>query len=550
VGSGPEKPYIVKSAARALAVLEAVQQLPRGKGLAQLSAELELNKSTALRLLRTLVAERILQRDSVTGFYSLDASSWLGLVPHVHPALSFLSAVQSRLDDLAAAARATTVLVLPCTARRYAVAWMHSEPEVVVHFDPSALIGAHTIPLHAAASGKCYLASLPPATLVSYLEGELEAATPHAITSPASLRKELRRVRGQGYALSEQESLGPLRTLAVPVREPLGEVMGALSLVVVGSGGGEGSATSSLPLLRDAAEAISHMLSYSWWTENVTGPQAASVSLAAEWETADPGFGDGPTPSVRSVARMMRLAATLMAHPRGMSLGELSQARGLDKATAWRLLSTLVAHDIVWQSRPDKTYHISPLFWVRQSSLMRSASSLATVSEAILQDLSDATGATATLELPDREEQNSVVYQFALPPGPVRVHPAYRPPSPLHSTAAGKCYLAAQSKWSLQNYLGDGLAQMVDGSGNSHKRFLRELEDVRVQGYAQSRHRMSPAVDALAVPLADAAGTTVGGVAIASVAAKVAPAHIREWLPLLRHAADRLSRLLVANWRD
>jgi DNA-binding IclR family transcriptional regulator len=550
VGSASKKPHIVKSAARGLAILGAVEQSPRGKGLAELSAGLGLNKSTVLRILRTLVAERVLQRDEITGLYAPDASSWLCLAPRLHPALSFLSAVQSRLDDLAAAAQAATVLVLPCTEGRYAVGWMHSVPTVAVYFDPSAGIGAHTIPLHAAASGKCYLASLSPDALASYMEGGLAAATPHTVTSPASLRKELRRVREQGYAVSEQEAFDSLRTLAVRVREPLGEVVGALSLLFVGSHVGECRATSVLPLLEDAAEAISGMLSYSWWEENVARPEMGSVSPTSPWDTPDPGFGDGPTPYVRSVARMTRLMAALFAHPRGMSLGELSRARGLDKATARRLLSTLVAHDIVWQSMPDKEYHIAPVYWLRRSSLMRSADSLTSASKAILQHLADAAGATATLELPDREGQNSIVYQFALPPGPLRVHPAYGPPSPLYSTATGKCYLAAQSRWTLENYLRHRLTPMADGPTISREQFLGELEEVRWQGYARSRQEMSPAVDALAVPLADAADTTVGGVAIASAAAEVTAAQTKHWLSLLRQAADRLSQLLVADWRE
>jgi DNA-binding IclR family transcriptional regulator len=91
---------------------------------------------------------------------------------------------------------------------------------------------------------------------------------------------------------------------------------------------------------------------------------------------------------------------------------------------------------------------------------------------------------------------------------------------------------------------------MADGPTISREQFLGELEEVRWQGYARSRQEMSPAVDALAVPLADAADTTVGGVAIASAAAEVTAAQTKHWLSLLRQAADRLSQLLVADWRE
>lgn len=548
--SSGDKSHVAKSAARALAILGAVEQSSQGKGLAELSTEFGLSKATVLRILRTLVAERVLQRDPVTGLYAPDASSWLCLAPLLHPALSFLSAVQSRLDELAETTHATVVLVLPCAERRYAVGWMHSEPRVPLYFDFGAgeLIGVHQIPLHAAAAGKCYLASLGPAALQGYIEEGLSPVTAHTVTSSALLGEELRRVHKQGYAIAEHEAVDGLLTVAVPIGEPGGEVAGAVSVLLVEPKVRRRRALDVLPALRSAADRISSMLRCNWWLENVMSSPTAAHSLALPWDTGDPGFGDGPTPHVRTVARMIRLMASLFANPQGMSLSEVSQARGLSTATAWRLLNTLKVHDVVWRSVPDKRYHIAPPFWIRRCGLMHSVASLSNAAKVILQLLANATGETVSLEFPDREERNAVVYQSAVPAKSIHCHPEHRPPLSLHTTAAGKCYLAALPKRALEDYLRRVRHSVSDISGVPREQLLSELAEVRGRGYALNRDMIGLGVHGLAVPLTDAGGTAAGAITVFSATTKLTAARVRQWLPLLRSGADRLSQLLVADW--
>ncbi len=73
---------------------------------------------------------------------------------------------------------------------------------------------------------------------------------------------------------------------------------------------------------------------------------------------------------------------------------------------------------------------------------------------------------------------------------------------------------------------------------------------MRHQGCALTHEEMSSGVEALAVPVTDATGKTVGGLAAIRVVAKFTEAELRQWVPMLRRAAGRISRLLVADWRD
>jgi DNA-binding IclR family transcriptional regulator len=61
------------------------------------------------------------------------------------------------------------------------------------------------------------------------LEGELVALTPHTITDSGVLRRELEKVRRQGFAIDDCEARMDTRCVAVPVRDQSGKVIAAIS---------------------------------------------------------------------------------------------------------------------------------------------------------------------------------------------------------------------------------------------------------------------------------------------------------------------------------
>jgi DNA-binding IclR family transcriptional regulator len=74
-------------------------------------------------------------------------------------------------------------------------------------------------PLHATASGKVWLASLPEAELGRVVGRQrLRAVAPRTITAMAVLRRELAQVRARGYAIADEELAEGGRAIAAPVR--------------------------------------------------------------------------------------------------------------------------------------------------------------------------------------------------------------------------------------------------------------------------------------------------------------------------------------------
>lgn len=113
-------------------------------------------------------------------------------------------------------------------------------------------------PAYATSMGRVLLAGLPEDELGAAIDGmELRPLTEATIASAESLADELDRVRRQGYALVDQELETGLRSLAVPIRGPSGQVIAAANLSVQASRVGVGEMKRRLlPPLRGTAAGI------------------------------------------------------------------------------------------------------------------------------------------------------------------------------------------------------------------------------------------------------------------------------------------------------
>jgi IclR family pca regulon transcriptional regulator len=91
-------------------------------------------------------------------------------------------------------------------------------------------VGAH-LPAYCSATGRVLLAARTDADLRVLLGRKpFPARTPHTLTSPAAVFREIRAVEAAGYAISDEELEIGMRSLAVPVRDGQGAIIAALSV--------------------------------------------------------------------------------------------------------------------------------------------------------------------------------------------------------------------------------------------------------------------------------------------------------------------------------
>jgi DNA-binding IclR family transcriptional regulator len=213
----------VQSVERAVALLEAVAAGPvDGEPVALLASRTGLNRATAWRLLATLEAHGLVDRDPATQRYTvgfavarLAASAGVdGLVRRAHPVLLRLSERTGETADLA------VVRPLGLT--------------YVDEVAPPSVLAANwlgrQVPLHATSSGKALLAWLPDSEVTALLEHRLPRYTDSTLTTLRALRVDLEQTRQRGYGFCVGELEPTLNGVSAPVLDERGRPLAVLSV--------------------------------------------------------------------------------------------------------------------------------------------------------------------------------------------------------------------------------------------------------------------------------------------------------------------------------
>lgn len=215
----------VQSIARALSLLEALEDSRGEVGVAELSKRVGLHVSTAHRILATLVARGYARQNPETGRYALGGRA-------LHLAESYLGQMDLRqvvrpvLERLSRETGETATLVILDRREALYVDKVESPQSLRIF----SRIGRRA-PLHCTAVGKILLAGRSKAQVEALLgKGPLERLTRHTITSAAQVRRELEKVRDQGFALDREECEDGACCIAVPVRNAQGDVEAALGI--------------------------------------------------------------------------------------------------------------------------------------------------------------------------------------------------------------------------------------------------------------------------------------------------------------------------------
>ncbi len=213
----------VQSIRRAFAVLDALDEGPLG--VTEVAERATLPKSTAARLLATLVGEGAVEQ--VPG----ETSYRLG------PRLVTLGGGFSLTRSLAAVGR--PVLAELAAASGEAAGVGVSDGDLIHYVDqvdtPNPVVvrdwtGARA-PLHAVSSGQVLLAFRTPAAIERYLaQPELERFTERTLADADSIRERLRDVRRHGYAWAVEEFDADISSVAAPIADGSGEIIAAVHI--------------------------------------------------------------------------------------------------------------------------------------------------------------------------------------------------------------------------------------------------------------------------------------------------------------------------------
>ena len=213
----------VQSIRRAFAVLGALDEGPLG--VTEVAERAALPKSTAARLLATLVGEGAVEQ--VPGATSYRLGPRLVTLGGGFSLIRSLAAVgRPVLGDLAAASGEAAGLGVPDGDLVHYIDQVDTPNPVLVR----DWTGARA-PLHAVSSGQVLLAFRGSAAIERYLaQPSLERFTDRTLGDPEAVRERLRDVRRRGYAWAIEEFDPGISSVAAPIADSSGEVIAAVHI--------------------------------------------------------------------------------------------------------------------------------------------------------------------------------------------------------------------------------------------------------------------------------------------------------------------------------
>lgn len=217
----------VPAVTRAVAILRLLGRSKSPLGMKAIAQQLELVPSTALHILRALVAEELVDVDAGKR-YRLGLGT-LALARGLLERADFPNAVQPHIDRLSQRYPVTAIGVdLPNLRHMVVVALSQTQAPVRLHVD----IGSR-FPTLISATGRCVAAfsSHPP----EEIERHFRALRWNNAPSYATWRKEVEATRRQGFSIDRGNYIAGVTIVAVPVLDAAGTITRTIASVGISS---------------------------------------------------------------------------------------------------------------------------------------------------------------------------------------------------------------------------------------------------------------------------------------------------------------------------
>ncbi len=269
---------------------------------------------------------------------------------------------------------------------------------------------------------------------------------------------------------------------------------------------------------------------------------ATVKGFSTTYGSREPMHTNGKQPQrqlVQSVERaVMLLEAVAGGDPDGETVADLAGTCGLQRATAWRLLSTLESRGLVHSYGSTHRYQLGP-------AITRLASSAGTLgfqryTQEVLDRLSEITGETANLAM---ERPYGLTYIAEATPPRVLTASWLGQAVPLHATSSGKALLAWLPERDVNDLLEGGLERFTDTTLTEVEELTAELREARQRGYATCRGELENSLYGVSAPVLDDRGHPFAVVSIWGPRSRVTDAHLAEFGALVHDAAQEMSHL-------
>jgi IclR family KDG regulon transcriptional repressor len=248
--------YNVRAVERALQILGCFDEEHPERGITEIAQVVDLHKATAHRIVTTLVNYGYLERAADGQKYRLGLELTNLGFKVIHrmdlrrEALPYMTQLVQQWDE-------TCDLSIFDRGEVFYIEVMRGNRALTI----AAAVGQR-LPAYCTASGKLFMAYLPPEELDIILNKKLVSYTDNTITSPDELRKQLEMIRNQGYAVDNEEMEVGVRAVSAPIYNRQGAVIAAVSIPSPTSRMTLDRIPKTVSTLTEATRAISRRMGY------------------------------------------------------------------------------------------------------------------------------------------------------------------------------------------------------------------------------------------------------------------------------------------------
>jgi DNA-binding IclR family transcriptional regulator len=253
----PKRKYTINSLGRGLKILFILGQAAEPMRISEISRRLEIDKSTAYRIVSTLREQGFVEQDPETRKYLL-AVKVIEVGGLKLRSIKFLPTAKPVIEELMLHTREAVHIAVLVEGEVMYVATEQCSGT----YNVNTVVGGRAS-LHSTAVGKALLAELPEVEIdrLISLKG-MTRFTDRTIINLEELRRDLALVRERGWAMDNEETYTAVRCIASVIRDHQGKALASAGL----SGPAQRISDNRIPtlaeLVKDACDKISRRMGY------------------------------------------------------------------------------------------------------------------------------------------------------------------------------------------------------------------------------------------------------------------------------------------------
>lgn len=263
--------------------------------------------------------------------------------------------------------------------------------------------------------------------------------------------------------------------------------------------------------------------------------------MASMDQRSDPG-ARAPAPvgaGIQVIDRAVALMQAIAAAPRELTAQQLAESCGLNRTTAWRILTSLEQHGLVFRDPATQRYGVG-IDLVRLGEAAEVAP-LIRVARGLLQELAERVSEQVSLGVPGHLGFRYV--EHLQPPDGSSVPRWLGQSGPLHAAASGKVLLSRLSRTERDAVLPAELPRFTQTTIVDRDALERQLTEIRTQGFALGIGEHDELTSAICAPVVDGRdGRLIAIVDVWGPAQRLDRQRLSEVAPLVRDAAAEIAR--------